>query len=34
MLLKPITKYSVVLLPYLSEEHFIMGIQYIPVEYG
>ena len=31
---KPITRHSVVLLPYLSEELFIMGIQYIHVEYG
>ena len=33
---KPITRRSVVLLPYLSEElfNFIMGIQYIHVEYG
>ena len=31
---KLITRHSVVLLPYLSEELFIMGIQYIHVEYG
>ena len=31
---KPITTETVVLLPYLSEELFIMGIQYIHVEYG
>ena len=31
---KPITRHSVVLLPYLSEELFIMEIQYIHVEYG
>ena len=31
---KPITRHSVVLLPYLSKELFIMGIQYIHVEYG
>ena len=31
---KPIARHSVVLLPYLSEERFIMGIQYIHVEYG
>ena len=31
---KPITRHSVVLLPYLAEELFIMGIQYIHVEYG
>ena len=31
---KPIKRHSVVLLPYLSEELFIMGIQHIHVEYG
>ena len=31
---KPITRHSVVLLPYLSEKRFILGIQYIHVEYG
>ena len=34
MLLKPITRHSVALLSYLSEEHYIMGIHYIYVEYG
>ena len=31
---KPITRHSVVLLPYLSEDLFIMGIQYLHVKYG
>ena len=31
---KPITRHSVVLLPYLSEELIVIGIQSINVEYG